>query len=85
MVHIPNIFNEGKCGYCSTNFENQEVESQWDELDEQNHHYKSVSCNNCSKKSWVKADFIGSGHDSGIEEEESIESMIRKVQEGKND
>ena len=82
MVHLPNIFNEGKCGYCGNNFDNKEVESQWDEKDEQNHHYKSVSCNNCNKENWQKADFVGSGHDSGIEDEQSIDSMIRKVQEG---
>ena len=81
MVHISNSFKEGECGYCGNNFEKEETKSEWDEKDEQNHHYKSVSCGKCKKENWLKVDFAGSGHDSRIDEE-SIESLIRKVQEG---
>jgi hypothetical protein len=68
----------GACDYCSNNFE-KSLDSEWGDRDEQ--HYKSTSCDNCGKKNWLKVDFQGSGHDDSIEED-SIDSVVRKVREG---
>jgi len=70
------------CNYCHNDIALERWNSEWDDEDD-NHHYKSIACNDCGKKNWLKMDFHGSGDDDSLnKEEKSIDSLIRKVQEG---
>jgi DNA-directed RNA polymerase subunit RPC12/RpoP len=79
MEHILRHFRGGICLYCKKPVEKASWNSHWEEDDE--HHYKKVRCDACGKKNWFKVDFHGSGHDAGLEEKYSLESMVRKVVE----
>lgn len=67
------------CGYCREALDIQKMESIWDEREQ--HHYKSLSCTHCGKKTWMRTCVPGSGHEHYIKED-SIESIVKKVREG---
>ncbi len=70
-----------KCRRCGKELEEDKWISEWDNKDDLNHHYKSLVCE-CGKKSWVKLDFCGSGHDNMFKKNHlSVESTLRKVRE----
>lgn len=48
-----------KCRLCGNDLANQPWHSEWDGPQ----HYKTNLCNKCGKKTWVKVNFEGSGHD----------------------
>jgi len=63
------------CTRCHKNLNKEEWGSEW--ADHQ--HYKSFMCA-CGKKNWIKADFIGSGHDHVLQDkDQKIESVMDKV------
>ena len=51
--------NITKCRICGNDLTDKPWQSQW-EIDQ---HYKINICDKCGKKTWVKVDFEGSGHD----------------------
>jgi hypothetical protein len=68
-----------ECDYCMHDL-GENWESNWGDNEEQ--HYKAVECDNCSKKNWVKVDFVGSGHDRDFGKcEKTLESTLKKVPE----
>ncbi len=72
-----NSFSQQKCNYCLTSLTRQDVSSEWGE---EKQHYKVLNCHDCGKKTWVKLDFDGSGHDFMVEGEMGeLESMVSKV------
>ena len=73
---------EGKCCYCKDSLARDEIKSEWDDHEDDNHHYKCLKCNKCGKKNWCKVCFQGSGHDCELtQEERTIDSVIRRVME----
>lgn len=74
------IFKDNKCFYCHQNLNREEWTSRWAENDE--HHYKSLTCCKCGKRNWLQVDFFGSGHDPLLKKDLSpLESMVKKVAE----
>ncbi len=79
MEHILSKIEGIQCLYCSESLSEEVWRSEWKE---HVHHYKSVKCDDCGKKNWVKAQFLGSGHDAvSVLRKKSIESVIRMVGE----
>ena len=73
-----NSFLQQKCGYCHTLLDGLKIRSEWGEKEDL--HYKAFNCCECNKKTWLKLDFEGSGHDSLAEEDVGeLESMVSKV------
>jgi hypothetical protein len=71
-----------RCRCCNNKLDKDKWFSEWDNNNHVDMHYKSIVCS-CGKKMWVKLDFLGSGHDHIVEDDNSsIESAVRKVQEG---
>ncbi len=79
MEHILKHFKGGNCLYCKKPVEGDLWDSHWEGKDEL--HYKMLKCGECGKKNWFKVDFHGSGHDMGLNERHSLESMVKKVVE----
>ncbi|MFH0701091.1 MAG: hypothetical protein V2A62_01500 [Candidatus Woesearchaeota archaeon] len=79
---LNHLHESGKrCLYCRKELDLSQWNSQWDNLHQQEHHYKAVKCE-CGKKNWIKVDFLGSGHDEILQRKLSpLESMVRKVRE----
>jgi len=76
------LFDCLRCRCCGDELNKDEWFSEWDQINHADLHYKSIVCS-CGKKTWVKLDFIGSGHDNITKEcNASIESAVRKVREG---
>ena len=63
--------------YCGHQLDSLCCHSEWGDREEQ--HYKSVVCNECGRKNWIKVGFLGSGHD--VENVVSIDSIVKKVHE----
>ncbi len=79
MQKLPKHLVEGKCDYCTNDFDKEKWESDWCDSHK---HYKSLHCDGCGKENWLKVKFHGSGHDCVLKREESeLESVLRKVQE----
>jgi len=79
MEHILSKLEGIQCLYCSESLSEELWRSEWKE---HVHHYKSVKCDDCGKKNWLKAPFLGSGHDwVSQKNRKSIESMVRMVAE----
>lgn len=57
-----------RCVYCG----DEESERLWVSEWNCEHHYKSFICKKCGKKTYVKVDFHGSGHDSW-----NLEEMVK--------
>ncbi len=70
-----------RCRRCGNELEKEGWVSEWDSLNHTEGHYKSIRCE-CGKKSWLKVDFSGSGHDNLFDNVDLIESAVRKVREG---
>ena len=71
-----------RCEYCDSALEG-EWEPEFSESGAQ--YYKTTTCvvSDCGKKNRVKQEFLGSGHDSVVGNQETeLESILRKVQEG---
>lgn len=49
-----------ECIYCHSKNKDKKWRSEWNE----EHHYKCFICDTCGKKTHIKVDFHGSGHDS---------------------
>ena len=83
MVEELDNLKEGKCVYCKNSLTIDKARSEWDDHDDDDHHYKSLECDKCGKKNWCKVCFYGSGHDCVLtEEERTIDSVIKRVMEG---
>ena len=83
MVELPERVKEMRCSYCSHEVDGKQWDSEWHECHER--HYKSIVCENCGKKDWMKANFNGSGHDCVVDKlDNDLESTLRKVSEGKS-
>ena len=79
MEYTLSKISEVRCLYCSESLSEEVWRSEWRE---HVHHYKSVKCDDCGKKNWLKASFLGSGHDAiSMLRKISIESVIRRVGE----
>jgi len=63
---------EKRCGYCA-----KELSEEWDSEWSGSIHYKVNSCS-CGKKHWLIVDFLGSGHDRMMVDEESIDTVLEK-------
>ena len=79
MEHILSNVEGVECLYCSQSLSQELWRSEWKE---HVHHYKSVKCDDCGRKNWLKAQFLGSGHDRVSQKgKQTIESVIRSVGE----
>ncbi len=71
-----------RCEYCCKDIDKTKWDSEWDKRYHLSHHYKSIKCDSCGKKNWVKVEFDGSGHDFLFKRDISpIESLVRRVKE----
>ena len=71
----PLRFQDPRCFYCEDGLSKDSCHSRWEGGQ---HHYKILKCD-CGKDNWFKVDFTGSGHDSFVKGNDSIESRVRKV------
>ncbi len=79
MEYMLSTIDRIQCLYCSQSLCEELWRSEWKE---HVHHYKSVKCDDCGKKNWLKAPFLGSGHDQVSQKgTKTIESVIRRVGE----
>ena len=81
MAEVLDSLESGKCTYCKNKV--SQIESEWDDHDDEHHHYKITRCQGCGKKNWLKVCYHGSGHDCILtDKERSIDSVIKRVMEG---
>ena len=81
MKHILSQLGNVQCLYCSESLKEELWRSEW-QGSWGEHHYKSLKCDDCGKKNWVKTDFPGSGHDAVLRKDtRTLESVVRRVGE----
>lgn len=81
MHSFSDHLKEGNCEYCSNKLDVSKSCSEWDDMHHEDHHYHGISCDSCGKKNWTKVDMC-SGHESIFEQKPTVDSILRKVQEG---
>jgi len=64
-----------KCGYCHHSL------GEWSSVHEKDVHYKKSTCGSCEKETWVKADFMGSGHDEWNKREKPKKPLDDHIKE----
>ncbi len=75
---IPGVFVDGSCRYCNHTWEEKDWNSEWCENNDR--HYKGLTCSECGKKDRVPVTFEGSGHDNVASGKESVlESTVKLV------
>jgi len=66
------------CGYCHSR-----LSGPWESVHEGDIHYKRTTCGDCSKDVWIKAGYMGDGHDSWNEKgkpEKSLDDHITEIE-----
>ena len=75
MEHILSHFKDQTCLYCRKELDKKGWGSHWGDQDI--HHYKSIHCEHCKRKNWIRVTFHGSGHDRlFVKENRSLESTV---------
>ena len=68
-----------ECGYCHNT-----LTGSWESVHEQEIHYKKTTCDCCNKEAWLKADFLGSGHDTWNEKKKPSKPLDDHIREIKD-
>ena len=78
MKEVPTELQGNLCLYCQSDLIDSSWNTEWGDSEQ---HYKSIKCNSCDKKNWLKVNYLGSGHDNVMEDDTGLEGMVKKVNE----
>jgi len=65
-----------ECGYC-----HNALQGKWESIHLHEIHYKKTTCGECERDAWVKADFLGSGHDEWNEKKKPVKPLDDHITE----